>query len=255
MTLGGLHRAPIPKDVQNVLDVGTGTGIWAIDFADQYPSAMVIGTDLSPVQPSYVPPNCRFYVENAEEPWGFETQFDYIHSRMLFIGIRDWPQFFKQAFAALKPGGWLEMQDLTFPARADDGTAGPDSPMVEWSRLMIEGAKNVGVDLAASEQFHHMLAGAGFVDINVETFGWPVNRWPKDPAMKRMGVYNNANFLQGVHGFTMAFFARGLHWNPKDIAEYVEKVKAHANDLRSHVYIPVVFFWARKPAAPEGQEA
>ena len=52
LTLGEkLHLAPIPKDVQNVLDIGTGTGIWAIDFADEYPSARVIGTDLSPIQP------------------------------------------------------------------------------------------------------------------------------------------------------------------------------------------------------------
>ena len=51
-SLGGkLHLAPIPGDVQNVLDIGTGTGIWAIDFADEYPSARVIGTDLSPIQP------------------------------------------------------------------------------------------------------------------------------------------------------------------------------------------------------------
>ena len=51
-TLGGkLHLAPIPGDVQNVLDIGTGTGIWAMDFADEHPSARVIGTDLSPIQP------------------------------------------------------------------------------------------------------------------------------------------------------------------------------------------------------------
>ena len=51
-TLGGkLHLAPIPRDIQNALDVGTGTGIWAIDFADEYPSARVVGTDLSPTQP------------------------------------------------------------------------------------------------------------------------------------------------------------------------------------------------------------
>lgn len=35
LTLGGaLFRAPIPTSPQRVLDVGTGTGIWAIDFAD-----------------------------------------------------------------------------------------------------------------------------------------------------------------------------------------------------------------------------
>jgi ubiquinone/menaquinone biosynthesis C-methylase UbiE len=30
---GELHRAPV-KDPQRVLDIGTGTGIWAIDFAE-----------------------------------------------------------------------------------------------------------------------------------------------------------------------------------------------------------------------------
>ena len=43
---GELHKAPIKAKPQRVLDIGTGTGIWAIDFADKYPSAEVIGTDL-----------------------------------------------------------------------------------------------------------------------------------------------------------------------------------------------------------------
>lgn len=30
---GELHRAPV-KDPKRVLDIGTGTGIWAIDFAE-----------------------------------------------------------------------------------------------------------------------------------------------------------------------------------------------------------------------------
>lgn len=38
--------------VKRVLDVGTGTGIWAIDFGDEHPDATVIGVDLSPIQPS-----------------------------------------------------------------------------------------------------------------------------------------------------------------------------------------------------------
>ncbi|KAK7515234.1 uncharacterized protein IWZ02DRAFT_493117 [Phyllosticta citriasiana] len=40
-------------DAQNdQLDIG--------DFADEHPSAEVIGTDLSPIQPAFVPPNVKF---------------------------------------------------------------------------------------------------------------------------------------------------------------------------------------------------
>lgn len=35
-----------------MLDVGTGTGIWAIQLAKQYPRSTVVGTDLSLIQPS-----------------------------------------------------------------------------------------------------------------------------------------------------------------------------------------------------------
>lgn len=66
LSLGDLHLAPISETPHNVLDIGTGTGIWAIDFgmpviqssgailtltAEKYPSANVVGTDLSPIQP------------------------------------------------------------------------------------------------------------------------------------------------------------------------------------------------------------
>lgn len=51
-----LFRAPITEP-HRILDIGIGTGIWAIDMADKFPMANVIGTDLSPIQPSWVPPN------------------------------------------------------------------------------------------------------------------------------------------------------------------------------------------------------
>ena len=59
-----LYLAPLSTTATDfkVLDVCTGTGIWAIDLADEQPSWEVIGVDISPHMPSFVPPNLRFEV-------------------------------------------------------------------------------------------------------------------------------------------------------------------------------------------------
>lgn len=40
-----------------------------IEMADEYPSAQVLGIDLSPEQPTWVPPNCKFEVDDFELEW------------------------------------------------------------------------------------------------------------------------------------------------------------------------------------------
>jgi predicted O-methyltransferase YrrM len=68
LMLGKLYMSPI-KDPGEILDIGTGTGIWAIDMADMFPSATITGTDLSPTQPTWVPSNVKFEVDDFTEDW------------------------------------------------------------------------------------------------------------------------------------------------------------------------------------------
>jgi hypothetical protein len=94
-----LYFAPLDeRNVQNVLDIGTGTGIWAIEMGDQFPAANVVGIDLSPIQPDWVPSNVHFVVDDAESEWLYpEDHFDYVHSRHTVMAIKDWPKLYKQA--------------------------------------------------------------------------------------------------------------------------------------------------------------
>ncbi|KAK3366571.1 S-adenosyl-L-methionine-dependent methyltransferase [Podospora didyma] len=106
---GKLFQAPV-ENPQRLLDVGTGTGIWAVDFASRFHSASVTGTDLSPIQPEWVPPNCSFELDNANLRWNFpDNEFDFVHVRGLTGSITDWEEFYRAAYRCIKPGGWIDV--------------------------------------------------------------------------------------------------------------------------------------------------
>jgi ubiquinone/menaquinone biosynthesis C-methylase UbiE len=74
------------------VDIGTGSGLWAIQVAEEYPNAKVIGTDISPVQPNEVPPNCEFQLENLLEGLSFDTgNVDFLHSRYFLSALHALP--------------------------------------------------------------------------------------------------------------------------------------------------------------------
>jgi hypothetical protein len=69
------------------------------EFADGNPSADVIGIDLSPIQPKFVPPNCRFEVDDITQDWTYPNDhFDFIHVRAMIGCIPDWTELYKTAY-------------------------------------------------------------------------------------------------------------------------------------------------------------
>ncbi|KAF5648933.1 methyltransferase [Fusarium sp. NRRL 52700] len=113
------------KGASRVLDMRTGTGSWAIDYADANPQ--VIGVDLSPIQTALVPPNVSFEINGLEKEWTWTQKFDFIVTRMMLGCFTDFPKIIIVAFDNLEPGGYLELQDMSLPARSDDGTFHPES--------------------------------------------------------------------------------------------------------------------------------
>ena len=109
---GALYAAPI-KHPQRVLDLGTGTGIWAIDMGDENPQCVVYGIDISPIQPNLVPTNVKWYVDDYDDQWVWkdDEKFDFVHARNLSGFTSSFPKLYEQALQHLKPGGYFEFQD------------------------------------------------------------------------------------------------------------------------------------------------
>ncbi|RYP63180.1 hypothetical protein DL771_009411 [Monosporascus sp. 5C6A] len=249
---GKVYAAPLDKNIQKVLDVGTGTGIWAIDFAEEHPEAQVIGTDLSPIQPYWVPPNCQFEIDNAELPWTWlEGTFDYIHIRFLLGSISDWSRLFKQAFDALKPGGYVESFEADASFRSDDGSVAPDSPLMEWASMNCEGGKKSGKPFTVYSDNLQVkgIQEAGFTDITVKDFKIPVGSWPADPKLKEIGQYTQFAIEQDIEG-TMMFMWDLVTQRPIDeMRLFAVSVREELRKPTIHSYIPHRLVYARKPEA------
>lgn len=104
-----------------------------MDFADEHPQTQVVGIDLSPIQPLFVPPNVTFEIDDLEETWTFSQPFDFIFARMTVGAFADRSRFFQQSFEHLAPGGWVECIDICNPVKADDDSMPSDSALLKWS--------------------------------------------------------------------------------------------------------------------------
>ncbi|KAF5637889.1 L-ascorbate oxidase [Fusarium sp. NRRL 52700] len=253
LTLGlgdKLHLAPLKEEkLHQVIDIGTGTGIWAIDFADQYPGAEIIGTDLSPIQPSWVPPNVQFEIEDCTREWTFKSDFaDYIHVRWLMGSVRDWDAFFSEAYRVCKPGAWIESHEASCNVSSDDGTVAPNSAMGHWGEFFKEGGKKIGTSFSVVEDGTQRKAmeKAGFINIQEFDFRNPVGTWPTDPVEKRMGAYSKYGLETDSEGFIL-FMAHTLGWTREEILVYVAQFRREIRSGKHHGYFAQKVVWGQKP--------
>ncbi|TLD31153.1 hypothetical protein PspLS_02943 [Pyricularia sp. CBS 133598] len=235
------------KQIGRVLDAGCGTGCWALDFADEHPESEVIGVDLSPIQPSFVPPNVTFYVDDVEAEWTFSQPFDFIYMRMLSASIADWPKLIDQAYNNLSPGGWIEFLDPIYPMDCDDGTFSKESPLYKWSFLLNEAATKLGSSLDSGLTYKQMLLDRGFSNVHQVTYKWPMNDWAADAKHKKIGLYSQENIMQGLQALSLALFTRALHWTAEELEVFLVDVRRDLKNRGIHAYWRIVVTYGQRP--------
>jgi hypothetical protein len=80
----------------------------------------------------------------------------------------------------MKPGAWVELQDVDGQVHSDDGTVPHDWPLVRFCNLLIKAFGAFGTNAHAADFGRQYLEEAGFVNIKHRAIKLPYGPWPRD---------------------------------------------------------------------------
>ncbi|KAL2015114.1 hypothetical protein VTK56DRAFT_6301 [Thermocarpiscus australiensis] len=224
-----------------ILDIGTGIGEWAIGMAEKYPRCEVFGTDIAPIQPTHqVPFNVEFHIENAEDEWIRPADaFDLVHLRNMEGAFSDWRFIYSQAFACIRPGGWIEVVDWEdFFADKNYVSFFPEGAAV---RVLAEAVMEASAIAGKPRGSHHLnrdlLVEAGFVDIQERVYDMVIGSRERSSCS---GGSSNSNgdvlfcIVTGIEAQVMRLLTKYLKWDAQRVRNLCDRAvrdtKAVAGD-------------------------
>ncbi|KAK2808586.1 hypothetical protein FQN50_004618 [Emmonsiellopsis sp. PD_5] len=186
-----------------------------MDIAEIYPSAQVIGTDLSPIQPGGIPDNVEFIVDDALQEWTFP----------------------KSSHSTIKPGGQIEVSEARTQLCCDDDSFPEDSLCKIWMKEHQRLAAKCGFHFDVFPNFRDWVQDAGFTEIDTAEKIVPAGTWPRDRNLKRRGAFFMAQLLDfALDSYSVALFTRGGGWQDEDIRNLLSGVKDELRTNKMHLY-------------------
>ncbi|EXK76095.1 hypothetical protein FOQG_19146 [Fusarium oxysporum f. sp. raphani 54005] len=239
----GYHWEPNDETRQQMWD--------GLDFADEHPDADVIGIDISPIMPNWVPPNLKFQIDDCGREWTFkESSFDYIHARDL-NGSVNWCEFTKEVFRALAPGGVAEFHEGPIKFRSRKVTLAKESYMNRWGEFFraVREKRRRPFLVANNETLQQEMAAAGFKDITAYEYEIPIGPWPESEDGKTLGKFALAILTLDIVGSILRLAIEDFGWSEKETHVFAARVR---NEILSYskeyeIYISRKVVVGKKP--------
>ncbi|KAH8596667.1 LaeA-like protein, partial [Bisporella sp. PMI_857] len=256
---GFLYSAPL-YDVgrpPRIMDLGTGTGIWAIEMAEyvlsRMPHAEILGIDLVEIQPAELKPkNLRFEHRDFEAPWsglGLNS-WDLIHLRALAGCIEDLAAMYRTIYNHLQPNtGFIEHVEIDLQPRWEKNGEVPINSMLSyWYRTVEDATFRANRPIKYNPEMGRILEETGFVDIKHEVIMIPLNHWPNDAFHKTIGRWYNLGLTQGLQALTLAPLYRMSGFDKARVDGVVDEARKEACTRRFHTYNEMHIWTARRPS-------
>jgi SAM-dependent methyltransferase len=208
LSLGRLLPKAIPmEDVHLVLDIGCGTGEWALGLAREYPHVRIVGIDTSPdlirraighaLEESIT--SVSFWQFDPTQPLDFPSASHdvvHVHSLASFIMTAMRDRILDEMLRVLKLGGWLNIVDY------EQGSTSSEA----FNRLSVMGLKGVGSlggslipsssNYGVAARLYGFLVDAGMTDVSytVHAVDYGIKSRPQTPRFIADLVVGMINF-------------------------------------------------------------
>ncbi|KAL7808053.1 S-adenosyl-L-methionine-dependent methyltransferase [Trichoderma aethiopicum] len=227
---------------QRILECGFGAAHWAVDVAEQYPDAEVVGLDISPhMVPEEMPNNLDLQVDDLNGEFTFPSNyFNVVHSQMMAGGIHAtrWPSYLQDMYRVLQPGGWCQLVEIYFNAQSDNGTLSPDHALSRWSSGYLD-AMHPQKDPRAALRLKDWMRNAGFTDIESRLLTLPMCSWPTDPRDHAIGALNVSNVSQLLYSMGLYPFTHIRGMPLEDFQLMVAQARSEATNPSYRTYFPL----------------
>lgn len=235
--LGANHVAPIAEP-RSILDVGTGTGQWAQDLAEEFGDALVVGGDQGLPWARRTASTYLHVRLNVLRGLPFtDGAFEYVHQRLLRTGIPTpaWPAAVRELTRVTAPGGMVELGEST----ERWGNLGPAA--TRFFNLLREYGSQHGLDTQGPPglDLAGFLRDAGLEEIGERQVTVPIGEWGG-----RVGSFM-ASDLRAVGLMVMPLFASGLGVPEEETAALVSQFLRDAE--QDHMTGELWYAWGRKP--------
>jgi len=140
--------------------------------------------------------------------------FDFVHMRCISPWLKDEVKVLRQAYEYIpqnsssitiltehrhmKPGAWIEIQELDARANCDDSSLPEGAPLAKFFDTATEAVAHFGMKFRAGEKLREPLEKAGFVNVTCKVLKVPIGTWAK--------VNTSPNSFYYYYQFFFCFF-------------------------------------------------
>ena len=207
--LRGNYAAPIQTPA-SILDVGTGTGRWAMEMSSLFPLANVVGLDVVPPPADENaslghgldrrPDNYIYIQGNVLDGLPFpDASFDFVHQRLLVAALPEarWPGVVAELLRVTRPGGWVELLEA-IPTKGGPGM----NALYEW--LVAVGLRR-GVNTLVTPHIADFLRAAGAQSVVARDLPMAMGKWGG-----RAGIMMETNYFALHKGLEAMMEQQGI---------------------------------------------